>query len=353
MPLDRNAARWLNGFCGVVAVAAVSGLGFLVWSQRQAAESIPISSKTESLRKIKGRAHAAADRKEYPEAEKQYLAAIAADPQDKNLHENLARVYLADNKPKEAWQHLSELATDVPQSAKLAADTRAWFADLEWQFGDKKKAEALCRLATSEDWVRPRPSGKALVARMHAFTTEKSGELTPGESMKHLVRAIDLNPNSVDAHVGMANLFWQEKKRAQSLQELSVAQNLVKPADGPGSTYLAFMFSEVGKKTDADRFAQQAVRAGAAKDCHIAVALARVFATVGKSAQALQLVKQAEAGIHSPDADTLCGFAMVYAHLGKRSEAIQLLDRADKIAVGGSKARVFETKQEILNVKNG
>jgi tetratricopeptide (TPR) repeat protein len=353
MPLDRNAARWLNGFCGIVAIAAVSGLGYLVWAQKQAAESIPISSRTESLRKIKGRAYAAASGKDYSNAERLYLEAIAAYPRDKNLHESLARVYLADGKSKKAWQHLSQLSADASHAIHLPADIRTWFADLEWQYGDRKEGEALCKEITAKDWVQPRRKGQALVARTHVFFIEEAGELPPIESLKHLRRAVALNPTSVDAHVGLANLYWKAKNPPDCFSELDLARRLVKPNDGTGATYLAFMFSHTGKKAEAQKFAEQALSAGVAKNDGIAISLARVFAGLGDRTKALELVIKTQARAKSPDAETLCGFASVYAQLGLKADAIRLLDRADKIAVGGAKAQVFETRREILASKPG
>jgi len=353
MPLDRKAARWLNGLCGIAAVTAVTGFGYLAWSQNRAAESIPVSLKVESLRKIKKRAYAAATRKEYSEAEKQYIEAIAADPGDKNLHESLARVYLADGKSKEAWQHLSQLSADAFHAVHLPADIRTWFADLEWQYGDRKKGESLCREITAKDWVQPGRKGQALVARTHVFFTEEAGELPPAESLKHLRRAVALNPTSVDAHVGLANLHWRAKNLPDCFRELDLARRLVKPSDGTGATYLAFMFSHTGKKAEAQKFAEQALSAGVAKNDGIAISLARVFAGLGNRTKALDLVTKTQASAKSPDAETLCGLASVYAQLGLKADAIRLLDRADKISFGGAKAQVFEMRRQILASKPG
>lgn len=347
MPLDRRATRLLNTFCGIVAVGAVGGVGFLAWKQQQTAEALPTSPRLASQRQLRRQAQQALDRKDYAEAERIFQQAISETPRDGELHKTLGNLYLQDGKRKLAWQQFTALAPTVERAQALDASSRVWMADLEWEFGDPKKATKLCELQTDHDWIHPRPQGAALVSRAHVYITENDGDMSLPDRVNHIRRALVVNPRSVDARVGLVNVLWDSKQKDEALRELKVAQKMARPGQCTDTEYLAFILGKVGKKQESAKFAEQALRASANRDPRLTVALAHVFANLDQKQKALGLLKEAVGQIKEPDADTLCNFASVYAHCGQPAEALTTLERADKIATGGAKARVFEMRKEI------
>jgi len=352
MPLDRNLSRWLNGLGGLTAVGIVGAMGFLAWKQSQSSEPLPKSPRLENLRSLKTKAAQALARKDVAGAEKYYLQAIAASPRDVMTHKTLGDLYLQDGKRKDAWRQYQALEAALGDG-RLDNGSRVWLADLEWEFGNPKKAEELCRKQITDDWVKPVPTGAALVSRAHVFITETGGEMVLPERLGHLRRAVAVWPKSVDGHVSLAHLLWDTGEKSEALRELASAQKQLRPDDAAGAVYLAFMMARTGKRDESGRLADRAVKAGAANDPRIASGLAHVFATLGQNDRALAMIGNAIHKAKSPDADLLCNFAGVYARLGRRSEALALLDQADKIALGGAKARIFDMRKELTSALKG
>jgi hypothetical protein len=165
-------------------------------------------------------------------------AALAAAPDERNRHRDLARLLAQTND----LDDLDAVLTKWNERDPLDADAIAWRADLVARRGDRAGAMRILTGALASPTLSPKDSAK--LARAAAEAYERTGDL--GSACALRVTASDLQPEDVDA-AGRAMRCEEANGRPKSSERIRVPF-AVKPREGALAAALARLSQE---KTEA------------------------------------------------------------------------------------------------------
>jgi TolB-like protein/DNA-binding winged helix-turn-helix (wHTH) protein len=142
---------------------------------------------------------------------------------------------------------------------------------------------------------------------------------------KSFQRALELDPNNLDAHLNYALLLMALGRFPESLAEIRTAEQ-VDPLSHHVQAVFGRILSRAGKPEEAVARLKQAIeREPRSANAHRN--LGRVYEQMGKYSEAIELYEKANTlrGSRPNDKPSLAELARVYALMGKRTEAKRIL----------------------------
>lgn len=258
---DRRASKWLNGLCAFVALGAVGTIGVAVTKRRQTERPTALPPAVHDLRQARRAAYAAEIQGDGAEAERQYLAALAKQPDLEDARLGLARTYAAYGKRREAWEiyrPLVEPSLGVRKPAFEGNDTLAWYADLAAEFGSARNAERAAELAIPRKPRGGLPKGKRLLALAHLWAA--SPRLPRAAARRHAERATELDPAQIAAWLRIAELLLEDSQREEAKDRIAKAEQLAASGSWEDCVTIASFYHRQNRQIQARTALGQAVR---------------------------------------------------------------------------------------------
>src|SRR6266516_3256665 len=160
-------------------------------------------------------------------------------------------------------------------------------------------------------------------AEAHSYLgeTKRILDRNPSGEEEELKRALEIDPNSVDAHMFMSFLKCAQGELEEAVQEIEEAERL-DPLSPP------ICFVAVAWYLAADRI-ESAIKAGQRSVqldpnyVYFDPPLANAYSAKGDFNQAVALYEKAQAATHSPSV----GLGITYAKMGRREDALRVLNQ--------------------------
>lgn len=138
---------------------------------------------------------------------------------------------------------------------------------------------------------------------------------------EELKRALEIDPNAVDAHLFMSFLKSAEGELDEAVQEIEEAERL-DPLSPPLCFVAVFWYRSADRIEDAIKAGQRSVQLDPSY-VYFDPPLADALSAKGDFNQAVALYEKAQAATHSPSV----GLGITYAKMGRREDARRVLDQ--------------------------
>src|SRR5437660_1164574 len=160
-------------------------------------------------------------------------------------------------------------------------------------------------------------------AEAHSYLgeTKRILDRNPSGEEEELKRALEIDPNSVDAHLFMSFLKSAEGELDEALQEIEEAERL-DPLSPPLCYVAVLWYRSADRIEDTVKAAQRSVQFDPTY-VTFAPTLAEALLAKGDFNQAVALYEKAQAATHIPSV----GLGITYAKMGRREDARRVLDQ--------------------------
>src|SRR6266704_212874 len=160
-------------------------------------------------------------------------------------------------------------------------------------------------------------------AEAHSYLgeTKRILDRNPSGEEEELKRALEIDPNSVDAHLFMSFLKSAQGELDEAVQEIEEAERL-DPLSPPLCYVAVFWYRSADRIEDAIKAGQRSVQLDP-NYVYFDPPLADALSAKGDFNQAVALYEKAQAATHIPSV----GLGITYAKMGRREDALRVLDQ--------------------------
>jgi adenylate cyclase len=216
-----------------------------------------------------------------PKAKEAVQKALALDGSLAEAHVALAEVYWwGDWNFPAAEQELKQAISLSPNDPMIHIEYGNFLARL----GRSEEAMASANKALQLDSISPFVNGN--LASILYFTRQ------PDRLLEQANKMLEMDPNSVIAHIWLGRAYMQKKLYDRALPEL---QRSVDPENGDGFAQLGFSYGMAGRKTEALKIISE-LEALAKRRYSSPVRIACVYAGLGDKERAFEWLEKGYAG---------------------------------------------------------
>ena len=160
-------------------------------------------------------------------------------------------------------------------------------------------------------------------AEAHSYLgeTKRILDRNPSGEEEELKRALEIDPNSVDAHMFMSFLKSAQGELDEAVQEIEEAERL-DPLSPPICFVAVLWYRSADRIEDAINAGQRSVQLDP-NYVYFDPPLANAYSAKGDFNQAVALYEKAQAATHSPSV----GLGITYAKMGRRDDARRILNQ--------------------------
>ncbi len=382
MQIDRRTQFGLNAAIGLFVTFSLSGLGWLVISQKRAESPSVPSGSDGDFRDLMHRGYLAEQAADDSRAESCYRSAHRMRPERGDVKLILGRLLAHEGRKVEARQLFHEVIDQTWAKGFQpggANDALSWYADLTMSAGDLAKGEELARSTFIRSKSVAPLTGPRLLAKAHLYGASATAQMR-ATTLAHLQRAVEIDPAWVLPHLALARFHmdlkqanvadaaYREARRLASLgtgsdwlmlarfdvdrcrndlaeASLRKAEQLIAPTDT--DAWLLLFFSARGlSQTDlASAALKKAARSLPSDDPEALLRLA----LIAPRDQAVELAGQALRSSKPNQAELNARIASLMGNLGEKKRAIAVLDRTIPLAKATQRPFLVRQRDQLLN----